>query len=62
MTFSDLPLPEWKAWLAFKSRSICRGLVIGSVVVATIATVATWWWILATFVQWLVLAAIGVFV
>ena len=53
---------DGKAWLAFKSRSICRGLVIGSVVVATIATVATWWWILATFVQWLVLAAIGVFV
>jgi hypothetical protein len=61
MTLSDLPLPEREVGLARKHRSISRAIVNVGISAAIVATMAAWWWLLATFVQWLVLAAIEVF-
>jgi hypothetical protein len=62
MTLNDLPLPEREAGIARKHRSVGRTVTTAGILVAMITATAAWWWLLATFTQWLVLAVIDVFV
>jgi len=62
MTFSDLPLTERAEGFARKHRSIRSAVVTVGILVSAITTMAAWWWLLVTFVQWLMLAAIDALV